>query len=154
MPHGCRLPARRVALAAAVLVVAALVLAAGAGTAGAQPAGAWWRLSARPAPSSLPETGEAKLILSATNMGDAPTQGPVTITDVLPAGMKATALVAHAELEATTSFCQGPLSSQSAPSCTYEKPVAPFERIEIELTVTTSGARIKTSIATVISPET
>jgi hypothetical protein len=101
---------------------------------------AWWRLSARPAPSYLPGTGEAKLILSATNLGNAPTSGPVTITDELPANVQATAIVAHAELEATTTFCEGPPSSPHEPSCTYEKALEPYERIEIELTVKTSGA--------------
>ena len=118
-------------------LLATLALASAAQAAAPAP---WWRLSARPAPSYLPPSGEAKLILSATNMGDAPTSGPITITDRLPANIKATAILAHAELEATSSFCQGPPSSASEPSCTYEKALAPFERLEIELTVKTSGA--------------
>jgi hypothetical protein len=136
-----RLSRARVLLACTVLLAVLLVLLAGAGSARAQAGAAWWRLSARPAPSYVPETGEAKLVVAATNMGDQPTVGPVTITDVLPASMRATAVVAHAELEATSTFCTGPPSSAGAPSCAYEKPVAPFERVEIELTVKTSGAR-------------
>jgi hypothetical protein len=121
-----------------ICLLAVLSLAPGARADAPAP---WWHLSARPAPSYLPPSGQAKLILSATNMGNAPTSGPITITDKLPANVKATAVLAHAELESQTGFCAGPPSSPSEPSCTYEKALAPFERIEIELTVTTSGAQ-------------
>ena len=134
-----RLARPRSALLAGLLAL--LALAAIQSSANAAAPAPWWRLSARPAPSYLPANGQAKLILSATNMGDAPTSGPVTITEKLPANVHATAILAHAELEATSSFCQGPPSSGSEPSCTYEKALAPYERLEIELTVKTSGAR-------------
>ncbi|MFI4990937.1 MAG: hypothetical protein ACHQHO_08530 [Solirubrobacterales bacterium] len=120
--------------------VALLALLSCAGFARADSPSPWWRLSARPAPTYLPQSGEAKLIVAATNVGDAPTSGPITITDKLPANIQASAIIAHAELEATSSFCQGPPSSASEPSCTYEKAVAPYERLEIEITVKTSGA--------------
>jgi hypothetical protein len=133
----CLAHPRSALLACGLALLAALALSSAAHAAAPAP---WWRLSARPAPSYLPPSGQAKLILSATNMGDAPTSAPITITDILPANVQATAILAHAELEATSSFCQGPPSSQSEPSCTYEKALAPFERLEIELTVKTSGA--------------
>jgi hypothetical protein len=125
---------------AALLACVLAMLAAPTVASAAQAAAPWWRLSIRPAPSYLPASGEAKLILSATNLGDAPTSGPVTITDKLPANVKATAVFAHAENEAVGTFCLGAPSSESEPSCTYEKPVEPYERLEIELTVKTSGA--------------
>src|SRR5690242_10588281 len=112
-----RAPARRrsqrLALVLAGLLLAALSLAPGARADAPAP---WWHLSARPAPSYLPPSGQAKLILSATNMGNAPTSGPITITDKLPANVKATTVLAHAELESQTSFCAGAPSSQSEPS--------------------------------------
>ncbi len=111
-----------------------------AGTARAAAPAPWWRLSVRPAPTYLPPSGQAKLILSATNMGNAPTSGPIAITDNLPPGMHATAVLAHGEFEGADSFCEGPPSSESQPSCTYEKAVAPYEQLEIELTVKTQGA--------------
>ncbi len=130
-------PRRPVLLALLVAVLATLGLSANADAAVSAP---WWRLSARPAPTYVPVAGEAKIVIYATNMGDARTSGAITITDQLPASMVATGIVAHAELEGPTTFCQGPPSSQSEPSCTYEHAVEPFERIEIEITVKISGA--------------
>jgi hypothetical protein len=135
MRHAARL--RSALLACMFAALAMLALSSAAHAAAPAP---WWRLSVRPAPSYLPASGQAKLILSATNMGNASTSGPITITDRLPASMQATAILAHGELEARSSFCQGPPSSQSEPSCTYEAAVEPYERLEIELTVKTSGA--------------
>ncbi len=139
-PSATRLARRRGSLPAwlALCLLAALTFSSAARADEPAP---WWHLSARPAPSYLPPSGQAKLILSATNMGNAPTSGPITLTDKLPAHVKATAVLAHAELESQTGFCAGAPSSPSEPSCTYEKALAPFERIEIELTVKTEGAQ-------------
>jgi hypothetical protein len=55
-------------------------------------AGAWWRLSSRAAPSSLPPGGNAAIVVSATDVGDDgidATTEPVTIKDTLPAGLEA-----------------------------------------------------------------
>ncbi len=62
--------------------------------AGASPAlaGAWWRLSSRAAPSSLPPGGTAAIFVSATNVGDGgvnATTSPVTIKDTLPPNLEA-----------------------------------------------------------------
>jgi hypothetical protein len=58
-------------------------------------AGGWWHLSARAAPTYLAPGGQATIILTATNVGDGgvtATARPVTITDVLPPGLEATAI--------------------------------------------------------------
>jgi hypothetical protein len=55
-------------------------------------AGAWWRLSSRAAPSSLPTGGKAIIVVSATNVGDGDVNAastPVTIKDTLPANLEA-----------------------------------------------------------------
>jgi hypothetical protein len=57
---------------------------------GAAPARAqapWWHLSMRVSPADLPPGGEGTIAVQAINVGDAPTNGPVTLTDVLPAGV-------------------------------------------------------------------
>jgi hypothetical protein len=122
------------------LAITMLATLAWTGLAHAHAQAPWWRLSARPAPTYLPESGEAKLIVAATNLGNAPTSGPITITDKLPPTMQAVAIFAHAERESVGTFCEGPPSSASEPSCSYEKAVEPYERLEIEITVKTSNA--------------
>jgi hypothetical protein len=127
-------------LVVCVLVWCGWLLVFGGGSAWGVVRAPWWRLSVRPAPSFVPVSGQMKLILSATNMGDAATVGPITIKDVLPGSMRATKVFGHAELEAGSTFCVGEPSSETVPVCTYEKSVAPFERLEVEVTVNVSGA--------------
>jgi uncharacterized repeat protein (TIGR01451 family) len=71
-------------------LTAALLALAGAPGALADGA-AWWQLDATPAPTLLPRTGEAQLIVTATNLGDSTVNAgeghPVTLTDLLPAGL-------------------------------------------------------------------
>jgi hypothetical protein len=63
----------------------AVFLAVSAGSAFAR--SPWWMVSSRPFPQVLPENGEATIDVTAVNMGDAATTGPVTISDQLPAGV-------------------------------------------------------------------
>ena len=68
---------------------------------GAAPAlaGAKWRLSARVAPTQLPQKGDAFVTVQAIDVGDAEVSAtpvspssPVTITDTLPEGLTVTAI--------------------------------------------------------------
>jgi len=76
---------RSLAVATAALAVAAI--------AGAPPAfaGALWRLDSTSAPTYLQSGGEARIIASASNIGDGELKGagahPVTITDRLPGAL-------------------------------------------------------------------
>ncbi|HTZ64200.1 MAG TPA: hypothetical protein VMB51_08850 [Solirubrobacteraceae bacterium] len=83
----------RCARAAVGIVLATTVLS----LAGAAPAfaGAWWHVSSRAAPTYLTPGGQATIILTATNVGDGGVTAaakPVTITDMLPPGLEATAI--------------------------------------------------------------
>src|SRR5437588_5367565 len=78
------------AIGAGALVAVTLALLASATPAFGQEPQSWWRLQSRPAPTHLPPGGDALIILTATNMGDKPTSGPITITDTLPAGLNVT----------------------------------------------------------------
>ena len=69
------------------------------------------------------------LYVGASNLGDAPTSGPVTITDSLPAGLTAKRVQLLAEHEKLA--CE-PLP---ALSCTYPRSVLPYERVEVAITV-------------------
>jgi hypothetical protein len=79
-----------------VVFVALLVL--GVGVSGAWGASPWWRLQSGARPSYLPPAseeegrvipGKGEIVVSASNLGDASTSGAVTITDRLPADVKA-----------------------------------------------------------------
>ncbi len=53
-------------------------------------AGAWWRLSARAAPTSLPPGGQGLVVVTAQDLGDTGVNGSsshVRISDILPAGV-------------------------------------------------------------------
>ena len=47
----------------------------------------WWSISTGERPTQLSANGNAQLIVTATNLGDAPTTGKITIEDTLPAGL-------------------------------------------------------------------
>jgi hypothetical protein len=137
---------------------------------GATPAvaGARWRLSARVAPTQLPQTGEAFVTVQAIDVGDAEVSStsvspstPVTITDTLPAGLTATIIHQHREVvgEASAWTCSAPPTK--VVSCTYNpsptttngrdrKPLQPYEALEIWINATvenpTSPARNKLTV--------
>jgi len=70
-----------------VLAIAVLALLVGASAASAK---AHWRLSARPAPTNLPPTGESYITINVVESGNAEVSANSThlkITDTLPAGM-------------------------------------------------------------------
>src|ERR1700733_10067485 len=77
---------RRVMITAAV--VSALLCCA-TGSAEAEGLSSWWHLSAVSPP--LQPGGKGEIVVTASNLGDAPAEPPVTISDVLPAGLEAVA---------------------------------------------------------------
>ena len=83
------------------LLVSVLAAAAVAGTAmagAAAPALAtapYWALQSTSAPTNLPPGGEGKVIVTASNLGDAAMEGGtamITVTDKLPPGLTATSI--------------------------------------------------------------
>jgi uncharacterized repeat protein (TIGR01451 family) len=64
-----------------------VILALGAQAAQAAPS-PWWHLTTRVIPSNLKPGGEGTLIVQAGNLGNASTSAPVTLSDVLPAGLE------------------------------------------------------------------
>jgi hypothetical protein len=82
-----------------VLCVAFAALAVtGVGVSGAWGASPWWHLQSGARPSYLPPAveeegqvvpGKGEIVVKASNLGNAPTSGAVTIMDRLPAGLKA-----------------------------------------------------------------
>ena len=81
--------------------VLACALAAGSMSTGAAQAAAgsaWWKLNSGVLPANLAPGGEGTIVLNAINLGDAATAGELTITDVLPAGLKVKETEVNGEL--------------------------------------------------------
>jgi hypothetical protein len=47
----------------------------------------WWHLTSSLRPAVLPTGGEGTIVIEASNIGNAPTTGPITISATLPAGL-------------------------------------------------------------------
>jgi uncharacterized repeat protein (TIGR01451 family) len=119
----------------------------------------WWGLSSGARPTELPggpcggggeQPACGQLIVSAENLGNAPTSGKVTITDQLPEGLKYKAV--EAEAGGPGDLDRGPLScikqtvaGQTSVTCTFEKfiekgepiiqSLPAFEQIEVRVSV-------------------
>src|SRR5438128_3982903 len=140
-------------IAAIALAALALSLAAArpALAASAEP---WWHLEVIPTPTNLPPGGEGVIEVLATNVGDAPVDGkahPVTVSDILPARLKAEVMVGRAarrsypigggkEFEETTMTCPEPAElkekqEKNELSCTYKTKLAEFESLMIQIKV-------------------
>jgi len=114
-------------IAIALLALGALLVPASQASAAAAPA---WRFDITSVPTNFPpvayspETGLPEYFLLATNVGTAPTKGPVTITDTLPAGL--TLKRAYAFGSGLDGTC-----TEAAPTvtCVFPGPVRPGEHI-------------------------
>jgi hypothetical protein len=147
---------RRVALLTA-LASSACLLAAGPAAAAPSP---WWHLTQRLIPSHIVPGGEGKIDAQAIDLGDAPTSGPLTLSDDLPAGItvkKVEFFAPNTVFGSTTDLgpsgflkilgvCQTTSSSASCtlPQSFFEgiggeepraRPLLPYEALEMQLTV-------------------
>lgn len=92
--------------------------------------------------------GSGRLILTITNLGDAPADGttaPITIEDQLPEGVEATGFEAFAGPEGNPETGGKPqpvdctVVSGQLVTCHYEKVLKAYEAIEVEIFVTLTG---------------
>ncbi|HEY1834637.1 MAG TPA: hypothetical protein VGG08_09385, partial [Solirubrobacteraceae bacterium] len=129
-------------------LVACLLLAVTPALASAQPAlHAWWRLSSRAAPTNLPPGGVGLIEVAADDLGDTGVSGagsPVTITDVLPTGLRVTDPTAvdphrsragHENAEEKAKFWKCTVTESRIVSCTTPLAIPPYERLEMEIPV-------------------
>jgi hypothetical protein len=95
----------------------------------------WWHISSFERPGYLPAEGQGTVVAIVENLGDAPggtVKAPVTVSDVLPAGLKATAIVGATYFGNTPT----PVScSLSTLSCTLERALAPYQQLEVRIRV-------------------
>jgi hypothetical protein len=82
--------------------------------------------------------GSGRVVLTITNLGDAPVDGtatPVTVTDELPAGVVASGFEALAGVQGSAGPVDCTLDSSSRVSCTFEGILPPYEALEVEIFV-------------------
>jgi hypothetical protein len=148
--------ASRSKLGALVFALAMFCGCVTAGSAFAQPElSPWWGIRSAARPTVLPEGGEGQIVVTAENLGDAATSGPVTIKDVLPEGLEARSVKAVAGGPGL--FERGKVSCvKSTLTCTLEgthqvvnekeeletvpKSLPPYETIEVRIVVRAEGA--------------
>ncbi len=116
------------------LLSVALLLVVGASPA---LAGAWWRLSSRAEPSSLPPGGTASIVVSATNVGDDgvnATTNPVSFKDTLPPNLEAIKISGRPALG---QFAHQRMTCQpeTVTCSTQPETFGAFERLEVTIEV-------------------
>jgi hypothetical protein len=90
----------------------------------------------------ISEGGSGKVVLQAFNLGDAPTSEPVTLADRLPAGLVAGGMAGViGELQLPERGEDQSLTcSVSSVTCTFNGVLKPYERLEVVIWVTRTGA--------------
>jgi hypothetical protein len=137
------------------LCVVLLLAIAGVGTSSALAASPWWHLRSSTLPTYLAPGGKGYVVLTAANLGDANANPPVTIADILPPGLHATAIegtvdeskelgfgVISAPLECSLGSLSCTFTSTNPPGFTapYPKFVPPYLAIRVRIAVKVVGA--------------
>lgn len=126
-------------------VAAAMAAAALAGAAPASASTPWWHLDSGSRPSSIPTGGSGELVVTAENVGEAQTSTePVTVSDVLPAGLRATGIAGTAPKDGVGSSLGETVAltcSLEHLSCESSGHIAPYDTIEMRIAVQDVGAQ-------------
>jgi uncharacterized repeat protein (TIGR01451 family) len=100
-------------------------------------ASAWWRAGSRSAPTVLQAGQSATVTITATNLGDTgvnATRTPVTISDVLPPGLQATAIVGAPAFHKEASYLMS--CELASLTCTSKPESFPaFEQLQVTISV-------------------
>ncbi|HEY3865321.1 MAG TPA: hypothetical protein VGL54_04460 [Solirubrobacteraceae bacterium] len=101
---------------------------------------AWWHLESSPAPTNLQPGSEGEIVLRAVNLGDAAVDGAagtVTIADVLPASLRASASAISGKVTGIKAAAQHPgamACSLATLSCTFsEANLEPYEQLQVKI---------------------
>jgi len=131
-------------IAAPLTVLVSLLAILAFGTSSASAATAWWHLDAVAAPSNLPPGGSGKVIVSASDLGDAEVDGanvPVKLIDKLPSNLTATSASGKAGIFSSRGALECEVPSPHLVECIFEGRLPPYERLEAEIAVSVgSGA--------------
>jgi hypothetical protein len=97
----------------------------------------WWRVSTESRPTNLVPGSEGEIVVNAENLGDGSIDGaksPVTIADVLPAGLEPLAIAGTAT-ESGGNFMTSFPCSLATLTCTFERTLAPYKPLEVRIKV-------------------
>jgi uncharacterized repeat protein (TIGR01451 family) len=94
----------------------------------------YWHLTSGAAPANLPPGGKGKVIVTATNLGDAVASGEVTIIDKLPSGLTATAVTGSLAYQ-TGSLIECSVRSSSEVACVDHEPLQPLTGLKVTIAV-------------------
>jgi hypothetical protein len=128
-------------------VMGALALVLVLGVSPAFAGSVWWGLDSGSWPSSLPEGGRGRIVVTVQNRGDESVDGstnPVVVRDALPAGLKAKSIEGIAGKKEQVAGFRGVLKC-SLPSvhegvCVFEGlTLPPYEQLEIHIVVEVNG---------------
>jgi hypothetical protein len=111
----------------------------------------WWEVSTSSRPTDLPPGATGHIVVQVVNAGDAAVDGansPVVISDKLPAGLKATAIIGKANSDeykpGNLPGRRGQVSCLALPalSCSWAgpEPLQPYEQLTVVITVEVEGA--------------
>jgi hypothetical protein len=102
----------------------------------------WWHIESGSQPANIPPEGEGKITVTAADVGDADVNGgtgsPVKIVDTLPAGLKATAIIAEADQGYGIGKSSGSVGSCSTPpvlTCEYAGHLWDYGQIQVVISV-------------------
>jgi len=144
------------ALAMLALLIAQGLLAPAPAAAQSTTLAPWWAVTTGARPTSLPTKGSGQIVITAENLGDAPTSGKITISDKLPPGLTATGIkgiaggpgqyelgaVLGCKIETLSCTIESFERNPGEPSHAIVPAVLPpYEQIEIVIPVTVSGAK-------------
>jgi hypothetical protein len=115
---------------------------------------AWWSLNVTAAPSFLPREGEARIIVTATNLGDgdvdAGPQSPVILTDELPEGVTVDAVAPEVDKTVPKAVEQGCSVTGRLVTCEYTLPAAPYQSYAIEIVVATALTGAPSTVGNIV----
>ncbi|HWY18360.1 MAG TPA: hypothetical protein VNY27_06575 [Solirubrobacteraceae bacterium] len=124
-----------------------LWLAAGAVPALAESGAPWWRIGGTAIPSTLPQSGFGRVVVTAANLGDGEANGsssPITVTDKLPAGVVAVGI--SGGVGPAGNFGSGECSLERV-SCRFENGVPPYLTVAMTLTVRVEPGAVSGAVA-------
>ncbi|HEX3512157.1 MAG TPA: hypothetical protein VHT27_13780 [Solirubrobacteraceae bacterium] len=129
----------------------ALLAAALPSLAGAAGPAAWWQIDAQPAPTVMQPGHQGFIDLEVLDVGNEEVGPPVTVTDLVPSGLKVEATRLRVPFKADTPVGLCTTSAQAGGAtlvtCTYEPPppntglkLPAFESLELRITVAVEAA--------------
>jgi len=115
-------------------IVAAVLLTALAATSPASAESSWWHLTSGSRPTNLKPEAKGEIVVTVANLGDAGTNGEVSIVDQLPARLKATAIEGLAGAVGLNNA--GPVTCEvTTLTCKFAGTLPPFDQIEVDIGV-------------------